>query len=165
MDLSISDACKRLGKKSLSGEALENTTLRNWHVSRAKMFWTVILYQGILEWIGYIFTKYEHSTSKNKFVPVFSKWRGDNWSWISSKRASDPDHFTAAADGVGVERNSWKFDRMCMKGLTFLMWNLIIIYLLVLKMYRENLKISTITGRLQVCKWNLYLATSCLIWP
>ena len=29
MDLSISDACKRLGKKSLSGEALENTTLRN----------------------------------------------------------------------------------------------------------------------------------------
>ena len=41
MDLSISDACKRLDKKSLSGEALENTTLRNKHVSRAKMFWTL----------------------------------------------------------------------------------------------------------------------------
>ena len=63
MNLSISNACKRLGKKSLSGEALENTTLRNWHVSRAKMFWTVIfLYQQILEWLGFIFTKYEHST-------------------------------------------------------------------------------------------------------
>ena len=35
MDLSISDAFKRLGKKSLSGEALENPTLRNGHVSRA----------------------------------------------------------------------------------------------------------------------------------
>ena len=41
MDLSISGACKRLGKKSLFGEALENTTLRNWQVSRAKMFSTV----------------------------------------------------------------------------------------------------------------------------
>ena len=47
MDLWISDACKRLhglGKKSLSGEALENTTLRNGHVSRAKMFWTVKIF-------------------------------------------------------------------------------------------------------------------------
>ena len=63
MDLSISDASNHLGKKSLSGEALENTTLRNWHLSRAKIFWTVIfLYQQILEWLGFIFTKYEQST-------------------------------------------------------------------------------------------------------
>ena len=63
MDLSISDACKRLGKKSLSWEALEIATLRNWHVSRAKMFWTLIfLDQQILEGLGFIFTKYEHST-------------------------------------------------------------------------------------------------------
>ena len=63
MDFSISDACKRLGKKSLSGEALENTTLRNWLVSRAKMFWTEnFLYQQILEWLGFMFTKYEDST-------------------------------------------------------------------------------------------------------
>ena len=41
MDLSISDACKRLGKKSLSWEALENTNLRNGHESKAKMFWNV----------------------------------------------------------------------------------------------------------------------------
>ena len=128
MDLSISDASKRLGKKSLSREALENTTLRNWHVSWAKIFWTVnVLYQQILEFLGFIFTKYEHSTSKNKFEPAFSKWRGDNWSCVSSKRASDPDQFTAAADGVGVDRNPWKFDRMCMKGLIFLMWNFIMI--------------------------------------
>ena len=66
------------------------------------------------------------------------------------KRASDPDQFTAAADGIGVDRNSWKFDRMCMKGLTFLMWNVVMIYPLVLKIYRENLKISAITGRLLV---------------
>ena len=63
MDFSISDASKRLGKKSLSGEALKNTTLRNGHVSRTKMFCTVIFfYQQILEWLGFIFTKYEHST-------------------------------------------------------------------------------------------------------
>ena len=43
MDLSISDSSKRLGKKSLSGEALENTTLKNGHVTRAKMFWTNVL--------------------------------------------------------------------------------------------------------------------------
>ena len=35
MDLTISDTCKRLGKKLLSAEALENTTLINRHVSRA----------------------------------------------------------------------------------------------------------------------------------
>ena len=39
---------------------------------------------------------------------------------------------------------------MCMKGLTFLLWSFIMIYPLVLKIYRENLKISTITGRLPV---------------
>ena len=39
---------------------------------------------------------------------------------------------------------------MCMKGLSFLMWNFIMIYPLVLKIYRENLKISAITGRLPV---------------
>ena len=62
MDLSISDASKLLGKKSLSGETLENTTLRNWRESRAKIFWTLIFfYQQILEWLGFIFTKYEHS--------------------------------------------------------------------------------------------------------
>ena len=43
---------------------------------------------------------------KNKFEPVFSKWRGDNGSCVSSKRASDPDQFTATADGVGVDKNS-----------------------------------------------------------
>ena len=32
------------------------------------------------------------------------------------------------AYSVGVDRNSWKFDRMCMKGSTFLMWNFIMIY-------------------------------------
>ena len=37
-----------------------------------------------------------------------------------------------------------------MKGLTFLMWNFIMIYPLVKKLYRENLKISAITGRLPV---------------
>ena len=40
-----------------------------------------------------------------------------------------------------------------MKGLPFLMWNLIItpgIYPLVSKMYQENLKISAIIGRLPV---------------
>ena len=63
MDVSISDACKRLGKKSLLGEAFENTTLRNGHVSRAKMFWNVnFLYQQIQEWLRFIFTKYEHLT-------------------------------------------------------------------------------------------------------
>ena len=40
---------------------------------------------------------------------------------------------------------------MCMKGLTFLMWNFIMIYPLDLKKIRENLKISAITGRLPVC--------------
>ena len=65
-----------------------------------------------------MFTKYEHSKYKNTFEPVFSKWRGDNWSCVSSKRASDPGQFTAAADGVGVDRNSLKFDGMCMKGLS-----------------------------------------------
>ena len=39
---------------------------------------------------------------------------------------------------------------MCMKGLSFLMWNFIMIYPLVLKILRENLKISAITGRLPV---------------
>ena len=39
---------------------------------------------------------------------------------------------------------------MCMKGLTFLMWNFIMIYPLVLKHYWENLKISAKTGRLPV---------------
>ena len=38
----------------------------------------MFLYQQILEWLGFIFTKYEHSTQKNKFEPAFSKWRGDN---------------------------------------------------------------------------------------
>ena len=37
-----------------------------------------------------------------------------------------------------------------MKGLTFLMWNFIMIYPLVLNIYRENIKISAITGRLPV---------------
>ena len=37
-----------------------------------------------------------------------------------------------------------------MKGLTFFMWNFIMIYPLVLKIYRENLKFSAITGRLPV---------------
>ena len=37
-----------------------------------------------------------------------------------------------------------------MKGLSFLMWNFILIHRLVLKIYRENLKISAITGRLPV---------------
>ena len=39
---------------------------------------------------------------------------------------------------------------MCMKGLSFLMLNFIMIYTLVLKIYRENLKISAITGRVPV---------------
>ena len=39
---------------------------------------------------------------------------------------------------------------MYMKGLNFLMWNFIMIYPLVLKLHRENLKISAITGRLPV---------------
>ena len=51
MDLSISEACKRLGKKLLSGGgggggALKNTILRNGHVSTAKMFGTVIFLRG-----------------------------------------------------------------------------------------------------------------------
>ena len=98
------------------------------------------------------------STQKNKVEPVFSKWRatsfskwrGNNWSSDSSKRASDPDHFIATADGVWVDRNSWKSNRMCMKGLPFFMWNLIIIYPLVSNIYREKLKISAIIGRLPV---------------
>ena len=37
-----------------------------------------------------------------------------------------------------------------MKGLTFLMWNYIMIYQLVSLIYQENLKISAIVGRLPV---------------
>ena len=37
-----------------------------------------------------------------------------------------------------------------MKGLPFFMWNFIIIYPLVSKIYQENLKISAIIGRLPV---------------
>ena len=33
--------------------------------------------------------------------------------------------------GLIVKDPSWKFDRMCMKGLTFHMWNFIMIYPLV----------------------------------
>ena len=39
---------------------------------------------------------------------------------------------------------------LCMKGLTFLMWNFIMIYPLVLKIYWENLEISVTIGRLPV---------------
>ena len=53
MDLSISNACKCLGKKLLSEEALENTTLRNGHVSSAKkMFWIVNFYAPAIKWQG-----------------------------------------------------------------------------------------------------------------
>ena len=37
-----------------------------------------------------------------------------------------------------------------MKGLTFLMWNFIMIYPLVSKIYRENVRISAIIDRLPV---------------
>ena len=76
MDLSISDACKCSDKKLLSGEALENTTLKNGHASRAKMFCTVKCFTSTNPrmvrlyvdqiWIFYI--------EKYKFEPVFSKW-------------------------------------------------------------------------------------------
>ena len=39
---------------------------------------------------------------------------------------------------------------MCMKGLTFLMWNIIMIYSLVSKIYWENLKVLAIIDRLPV---------------
>ena len=50
---------------------------------------------------------------------------------VKRAKRPDADQFTAAADGLRVDRNLWKFDRMCLKGLTFLMWNFIMIYLLV----------------------------------
>ena len=96
---------------------------------RAKIFWTVNFFISansriIRPYIYQIWTLYKNVYRKINLNQYMYLQNGrNNWSCVSSKCTSDPDQFTAAADGVGVDRNSGKFDRMCMKGLTFLMWN------------------------------------------
>ena len=64
MDLSISEACKRLGKEFRSRGKLWKTPPSETG-KKVGLKWfglKIFIYQQMLEWLNFIFTKYEHST-------------------------------------------------------------------------------------------------------